>query len=136
MKNMIMACAILMASVLSTAVVAEDKGHSLDQAMQPNLVIYRAADRSAMSYRIMVDGKRVGKLSKHAVIGLQLEEGEHVISASDSKRTKMKVVVAASGVTYVSGDVDKKHRISLQEVEPAADTVAAMVPDMTMAQIN
>ncbi|WP_101759575.1 hypothetical protein [Oceanicoccus sp. KOV_DT_Chl] len=136
MKNIMIACTLFMTSVLSTAVTASETGQTLDQTMQPNLVIYRDTDRSAISYRVMVDGKRVGKLSKRAVIGLKLEEGEHVISATDSKRTKLKVVVAAGAVTYVSGDIDKKHRLSLQKVEPSTDAVAALAPEMIMAQIN
>ena len=136
MKNLMIASAVFMASLLSNVVLAEEGGQSVAPSAQPNLVIYRAEDRSAMAYRIMVDGKRVGKLTKHAVIGLQLEEGEHVISASDKKRTELKVTVVAGGVTYISGHVDKRHRISLESAEPTQDAVAAMAPSMTMANIN
>jgi hypothetical protein len=136
MKNMIITSVLFIASVLSIVVVADEQDQSLSQAIQPNLVIYRAVDRSAISYRILVDGKRVGKLTKHAVIGLRLEEGEHVVSTSASQHTALKVVVAEGGVTYISGDIDKKHRLSFKQVEPAVDAVAAMVPDMTMVQIN
>ncbi len=125
---------VLMAAILGNVAIAGEQ--SANQAAEPNLVIYRGADRSAMSYRIMVDGTRVGKLSKHAVIGLHLEEGEHVISATDAKRTEILVVVKKGAVTYVSGEVDKRHRLSLENVEPAQDAVAAMAPAMTIATIN
>lgn len=118
-NTILISAVMLAASALSIA----EGNPSLDQQGQANLVIYRAQDRSAMSYRLLVDGKNVGKLSKNAVIELHVEEGEHVIAASDSKRTRLTVVVAAEGVTYVSGDVDKRHRLTLKSVAP--DEIAA-----------
>ncbi|ARN73282.1 hypothetical protein [Oceanicoccus sagamiensis] len=132
MGQLIVIGAVLMSTMMANIALAGEP--SADQAKEHNLVIYRGVDRSAMSYRIMVDGIRVGKLSKDAVIGLHLPAGEHVISATDAKRTELMVVVAEGAVTYVSGEVDKRHRLSLDTVEPDKGAVAAMAP--AMATIN
>lgn len=122
LNTLLIPAVMLTASAASTA----EGNPSADPQEQANLVIYRAQDRSAMNYRLLVNGKSVGKLSKHAVIKLHVAEGEHVIAASDSRRTRLKVVVGAEGVTYVSGDVDKRHRLTLKSVAAKDVSVAGL----------
>lgn len=119
----------IIAALLTTSATSIAEGNpSVDQQERANLVIYRAKDRSAMSYRLLVNGKNVGKLDKRAVIKLHMEEGEHVIVASDAKRTRLNVVVGAEGVTYISGAVDKRHRLTLKNISPEEVSFALLAP--------
>ena len=136
MKDFIIASLIFMFSVISVSVAAEERRESAQQQEVANLVIYRAADRSAMNYRLLVDGKHVGKLDRGRVIRLQLPAGEHIISANDKQRSNISVTVGTDTVIYVRGDVDKRQQLSLQVLEPSQGLLARVAATGTIARVN
>ncbi len=134
MKKVVLSCFLLIISSLSfvanssvndgaSAEGGAERGNA-DALKQANLIIYRITDRSAINYRILVDGKHVGKLKRGEAISLQLSAGEHVITTSDAKFGKMAVVVSEGAVIYVQGEVNKKSRLALTVTEPADTTIA------------
>ena len=119
---------------LSALAAADTKAGA--SAQPANLIIYRPADRSAMNYRILVDGRYLGKLKRDSAIKLHLEAGEHTIAASDPKRTKLVVNVDAQGVTYVRSDIDRKSRLTLTVTEPADSVVAKLSAGKAVSLVN
>lgn len=105
-KNLIAGSLLLLTSVTGAYAAPNESA---------NLVIYRAEDNSALLYRYSVDGKHLGKLKHGEQFALQLAAGEHTISISDPKKTKLTVKVQPHHVTFVRSTVDRKSRLSLKQ---------------------
>lgn len=125
MKNYIIVSLMFLVSLVTVTSLAHAE-EQLVSAEQANLVIYRPNDGSAMSYRLWVDEQYMGKLERGHTVMLQLPAGEHVISANDSKRSKLQVTVDDQGVTYVRNAIERKTRLSLTVDAAGENTVAGL----------
>ncbi len=132
MKELIIASILIFASVSAFA----EQGNSVSESEQGMLTIYRTADNSAINYRLMVDGKHIGRLKPNSAINLPLRVGEHVITSNDRNKTKLKVLVDGDGVTYIREEVDKRARISLTVDEPTDYVVEKIAARSRVAQIK
>lgn len=132
MKNLLIASFLILASVS----VFSETLNEVDEIEQANLVIYRTTDNSAVDYRLLVDGKHIGKLKPNSAIKLRLSAGDHIISSNDRNKTKLKVVTHGDSVTYVRKDIGRRSRISLTPGQPTDDVVENLVVRKFVAQLN
>ncbi len=115
MKNIIIVGLMFVVSLLTVATAANAEP-AAENAEQVNLVIYRPNDRSALNYRVWVDGQYLGKLERGEVLKLHLSAGEHLIRANDSKRSHLTVMLGGQKVTYVRSEISRNTELSLTEV--------------------
>ncbi len=85
-----------------------------------NLVIYRSSPKnqflSQLNYRILVDGRMVGKLKINTHHALTLSPGYHTIIVSDHAHSKIKVSVTENATTIVKGVTQRDLTLKLDAV--------------------
>ncbi|WP_019530025.1 hypothetical protein [Dasania marina] len=133
MKKIAVISALLFASINTLAAEPPPpQAISQDSDQQANLIIYRQADGFALNYRVIVDGKHVGKLKLDKAFGLKLPAGEHIVAINDANHTAISVNVVEGATTCVLEIFDKKARAQLVENELLSQSIAGL----SFANIN
>ncbi|WP_339667852.1 hypothetical protein [Dasania marina] len=133
MKKIAVISALLFSSISSIAAEPPPPKTILqDSDQQANLIIYRQADGFALNYRVIVDGKHVGKLKLDKAFGLKLPAGEHTVAINDANHTEIAVNIAEGATTCVLEIFDKKARAQLVEDELLIQNIAGL----SFANIN
>ncbi len=90
-----------------------------DTATRSHLVIYRPKQNAvygSINFRIIVNGKILGKLKGKMYYSVELSPGEHIISVNDKTRTRQKISIEDHEIVVIQGKVNRKHTLVMRRV--------------------